>query len=203
MNNRIEFLLNLVWRPHYQYSTSRVFKLAIHSAGTQALSKRFFCYKIHLKCLYIYCTGLMSLLTTRDISFVVWTAQLKPRSTAGDVTAFCLNFSHESCWCDRRFHIFCSVPLGKCWDSAYNSTTATSPDIISNTLAQWVQRPATGWKSAVRFPAEARDFFLLSRAQNSYGAHSASYIMDTGCKATEAWSWSYTSTIHTSSCHSV
>jgi hypothetical protein len=45
------------------------------------------------------------------------------------------------------------------------------------TLAQSVERWATGWTAGVRFLAEEKDFPLLSSVQISSGAHPASYSM--------------------------
>jgi hypothetical protein len=39
---------------------------------------------------------------------------------------------------------------------------------------------AMGWVAGIRFPARARDFFLLHSFQTGSGAHPASYPMGTG-----------------------
>jgi hypothetical protein len=39
---------------------------------------------------------------------------------------------------------------------------------------------ATDWTAGVRFPEGARFFFLLQSVHTGFGAHPASYPMDTG-----------------------
>jgi hypothetical protein len=47
-------------------------------------------------------------------------------------------------------------------------------------MRQSVERRAKSWTAGVRFPAEARDFYLLHRVQTRSGIHPAAYPMGTG-----------------------
>jgi hypothetical protein len=51
---------------------------------------------------------------------------------------------------------------------------------VYKNIAQSVKWRATGWTARIRFPAATRDIFLLHSVQTSFGAHPASYSMDTG-----------------------